>query len=254
MIRDIHLRWHCLVEGLRNEQVTARSAYATRRAVQRDGRRGTSGRLGERAHPEHPTGVGVRLHSMGLSLQEIVAVVEWLDVDRSHGAVWNWTHKLSRPITRSVGCSASPVRTGPTRRPASGWSVGRRRRVRSLAAVVDDYGRPSLPCGAPVDLGRAIPGRGRSAARRVHVLRDGSRHPLAPAQRQREGLLNGVFSAGAAVTPPTTARVRFRRDGARRTTATGGGMIDGTTEKRRGVLTSTQLTGRGCGRCGSGRR
>uniref|UniRef100_UPI00235E39D8 IS6 family transposase n=1 Tax=Halococcus sp. PRR34 TaxID=3020830 RepID=UPI00235E39D8 len=38
---------------------------------------------------------GVRLHSMGLSLREIVAVFEWLDVDRSHGAVWNWTHKLS---------------------------------------------------------------------------------------------------------------------------------------------------------------
>ena len=38
---------------------------------------------------------GVRLHSMGLSLREIVAVFEWLDVDRSHGAVWNWTHTLS---------------------------------------------------------------------------------------------------------------------------------------------------------------
>jgi putative transposase len=37
----------------------------------------------------------VRLHSMGLSLREIVAVFEWLDVDRSHGAVWNWTRKLS---------------------------------------------------------------------------------------------------------------------------------------------------------------
>ena len=38
---------------------------------------------------------GVRLHSMGLSLREIVAVLEWLDVDRSHGAVWNWVHTLS---------------------------------------------------------------------------------------------------------------------------------------------------------------
>jgi putative transposase len=38
---------------------------------------------------------GVRLHSMGLSLREIVAVFEWLGVDRSHGAVWNWTHTLS---------------------------------------------------------------------------------------------------------------------------------------------------------------
>ena len=39
---------------------------------------------------------GVRLHSMGLSLREIVAVFEWLGVDRSHGAVWNWTHTLSK--------------------------------------------------------------------------------------------------------------------------------------------------------------
>ena len=38
---------------------------------------------------------GVRLHSMGLSLREIVAVFDWLGVDRSHGAVWNWTHTLS---------------------------------------------------------------------------------------------------------------------------------------------------------------
>lgn len=37
----------------------------------------------------------VRLHSMGLSLREIVAVFDWLGVDRSHGAVWNWTHTLS---------------------------------------------------------------------------------------------------------------------------------------------------------------
>lgn len=38
---------------------------------------------------------GVRLHSMGLSLREIVAVLDWLGVDRSHGAVWNWTHTLA---------------------------------------------------------------------------------------------------------------------------------------------------------------
>jgi len=38
---------------------------------------------------------GVRLHSTGLPLREIVAVFDWLGVDRSHGAVWNWTHTLS---------------------------------------------------------------------------------------------------------------------------------------------------------------
>lgn len=38
---------------------------------------------------------GVRLHSMELSLREVVTVFDVLGVDRSHGAVWNWTHTLS---------------------------------------------------------------------------------------------------------------------------------------------------------------
>ena len=45
--------------------------------------------------PTPVRGLGVRLHSMGLSLREVVAVFELLGVDRSHGAVWNWTHTLS---------------------------------------------------------------------------------------------------------------------------------------------------------------
>ncbi len=32
---------------------------------------------------------------MGLSVREIVSVLELLGIDRSHGAIWNWTHKLS---------------------------------------------------------------------------------------------------------------------------------------------------------------
>lgn len=32
----------------------------------------------------------VRLHSMGLSLREVEAVLNWLDVDRCHQAIWNW--------------------------------------------------------------------------------------------------------------------------------------------------------------------
>ena len=50
------------------------------------------------ANERTPTPVrvfGVRLHSMGLSLREVVAVFEFLGVDRSHGAIWNWTHTLS---------------------------------------------------------------------------------------------------------------------------------------------------------------
>jgi len=38
---------------------------------------------------------GVRLHSMGLSLREVEAVLELLDVDRCHQAIWNWTHTLA---------------------------------------------------------------------------------------------------------------------------------------------------------------
>ncbi|TYL36074.1 IS6 family transposase [Natronococcus pandeyae] len=38
---------------------------------------------------------GVRLHSMGLSVREVVPVLELLGVDRSHGAIWNWRHTLA---------------------------------------------------------------------------------------------------------------------------------------------------------------
>ena len=34
----------------------------------------------------------VRLHSAGLSFRETVAILDLLGVDRSHGAVWDWTH------------------------------------------------------------------------------------------------------------------------------------------------------------------
>jgi len=45
--------------------------------------------------PNTLTGVGVRLHSMGVSVQKIVAVLVFIDVDRSHGAVWNWAHDIA---------------------------------------------------------------------------------------------------------------------------------------------------------------
>ena len=51
---------------------------------------------------------GVRLHSMGLSVREVVAVLDLLGVDRSHGAVWNWTHDLAES-------QADPPTAAPSR-------------------------------------------------------------------------------------------------------------------------------------------
>jgi len=38
---------------------------------------------------------GARLHTAGLSVRETVAVLDVLGVERSHGAVWQWTHRLA---------------------------------------------------------------------------------------------------------------------------------------------------------------
>lgn len=38
---------------------------------------------------------GARLQSMGLSVRETEAVLGWLGVQRSHGAVWRWNHRLA---------------------------------------------------------------------------------------------------------------------------------------------------------------
>jgi len=37
----------------------------------------------------------VRLHSMGLSLREVEAVLDWLGVDRCHQAIWYWKETLA---------------------------------------------------------------------------------------------------------------------------------------------------------------
>ena len=51
---------------------------------------------------------GVRLHSMGLSVREAAAVLGILGVDRSHGAVWNWTHDLAE--SQADPPTAAPAR------------------------------------------------------------------------------------------------------------------------------------------------
>ena len=62
--------------------------HDTRRPAQRNDRTARGGGLGERAHPDTRAGVGVQLHSMGLPVREIAAVLDLLGVDRSHGTVW----------------------------------------------------------------------------------------------------------------------------------------------------------------------
>lgn len=47
-------------------------------------------------------------YPMALSLREIVAVLEILGVNPSHGAVWNWTHKLAE--AQSDPPTATPSR------------------------------------------------------------------------------------------------------------------------------------------------
>ena len=38
---------------------------------------------------------GVHLHTVGLSIMETVAILELLGVQRSHGAIWQWVHRLA---------------------------------------------------------------------------------------------------------------------------------------------------------------
>ena len=61
----------------------------------------------------------VRLHSAGLSLRETVAILDLLDVDRSHGAVWDWTHRLAdaqndppRSAPRRVAVDETAIQIG----------------------------------------------------------------------------------------------------------------------------------------------
>ena len=61
----------------------------------------------------------VRLHSAGLSLRETVAILDLLGVDRSHGAVWDWTHRLAdnqddppRSTPRRVAVDETAIQIG----------------------------------------------------------------------------------------------------------------------------------------------
>jgi putative transposase len=54
------------------------------------------------------TGVAVRLHATGCSLRETASILTELGVERSHGAVWNWVHRISDSVPDPP--SAQPTR------------------------------------------------------------------------------------------------------------------------------------------------
>ena len=61
----------------------------------------------------------VRLHSARLSLRETMAILDLLGVDRPHGAVWGWTHRLAddqddppRSTPRRVAVDETAIQIG----------------------------------------------------------------------------------------------------------------------------------------------
>lgn len=93
---------------------------------------------------------GVRLHSMGLSLREIVAVLDWLGVDRFHGAVWDWTHTLAEnqadpPTARKSG-SVCRLYPSVTSRETTRTGRSLRRMTRSVTLPKTNRLTPDRPC------------------------------------------------------------------------------------------------------------
>lgn len=72
--------------------------------------------------PNALTGVGVRLHLMGLSLRETAAVLDLLGVDRSHQAIFQWTHQLADSAPDPPSAAPTRVAVDETAvRVASKW-------------------------------------------------------------------------------------------------------------------------------------
>ncbi|ELY83968.1 transposase [Natrinema gari JCM 14663] len=77
----------------------------------------------------------VRLHQTGCSVRETTTVLAELGVERSHGAVWNWVHRLADsgrdpptstrallscgPSERGAFCGRRSRRGSPSTRPLS---------------------------------------------------------------------------------------------------------------------------------------
>ncbi len=65
----------------------------------------------------------VRLHATGCSLREITTILSELGVERSHGAVWNWVHRLTDSVSDPPTASPSRVAIDETAVKINGeWS------------------------------------------------------------------------------------------------------------------------------------
>lgn len=107
---------------------------------------------------------GVRLHSMGLALREIVAVGDWLGVDRSRGAIWNWAHTRSDAQADPPTAAHSRDATDETQSDVDGdatWLDAVIDTESKLLVALDVFGRRGTDPAAAVlhrPTGREAPG------------------------------------------------------------------------------------------------
>ncbi len=64
------------------------------------------------------TGFAVRLHQTGCSLRETTTILAELGVERSHGVVWNWVHRLSDSVPNPPTSTRAELSCGPSERVA----------------------------------------------------------------------------------------------------------------------------------------
>ena len=81
--------------SLSNEQAVVSGDHDTRRPAQRVDEPTRRGGLGERAHPDTRAGVRGAAPFDGVVGTRGRCSLDLLGVDRSHGAVWQWTHDLA---------------------------------------------------------------------------------------------------------------------------------------------------------------
>ncbi len=67
--------------------------------------------------------IAVRLHATGFSLRETTSILAELGVELSHGAIWNWVHRISDSAFDPPTAQPSQVAVDETAVKISGeWS------------------------------------------------------------------------------------------------------------------------------------